>query len=421
MENEAVTVKIFGREVGKLAAEPDNDRVIFQYRDGYFRDLPNIFPFVIKKTDRPQMFKGAENRPFRGLPSVIADSLPDDFGNMLFNDWLKRRGKEPGSLSPLEQLTYISDRGMGALEYYPAKDIPEAGSMKLEEIIGILDRVILSKREGTQPDLNEAALFNIFRMGTSAGGARPKLIISRNKVTGEIAPGDIHTSNEWGHYLVKLHLEHVDTDYNRARVEYAYYLLARHCGIKMSPSMMVGEQHFATSRFDRSDGKKRHVLTASGIAGWDFHDPFVSSYTDLFQLAVALKVPHRDIGELFRRMVFNVVMANGDDHLKNHSFIYREESDAWELAPGYDINYPLNALNKYGSVPRALMINRKRRGIERADLMGLAKKYSVKAGERIIDQVIEGAMEWERFADEALVPEKVAMAIQGDHDYLESD
>jgi serine/threonine-protein kinase HipA len=202
-------------------------------------------------------------------------------------------------------------------------------------------------------------------------------------------PGDINHTSDYHHYLVKLHLDE-ELGYHRERIEYAYYHTTTQLGIEMSDSKLMDDKHFATLRFDRINGRKIHVLTASGLTGWDFKDPLVSSYENLFDLALFLKLPHVEIEQLFRRMIFNLVYANLDDHLKNHSFRYDQENDKWHLAPAYDITYALNPLLHFTKTSRALSINGKRTDIVHSDILELASKYTIRDAKGIIKNTING-------------------------------
>ena len=234
---------------------------------------------------------------------------------------------------------------------------------------------------------------NIFKIGTSAGGARPKILISEHRKTGQIIPGDLVYSDEYDHYLVKLSVDE-NLNFNQEIIEYAYYLTAQHLGIRMMPSKLIDNQHFATLRFDRQNGTKQHILTATGLTGWDFKNPEMSSYENLFELALFLKIPHREIEELYRRMVFNVIFCNIDDHLKNHSFIYDAEKDTWHLAPAYDLTYALNPLLDYKKTSRALSINQKRVDIGVADLLKIADLFTIKNAKNVIAEIQNGVGFW---------------------------
>ncbi|MNU85229.1 hypothetical protein D3C71_749670 [compost metagenome] len=306
---------------------------------------------------------------------------------------------------------------MGALEYHPGKTIPANSTINLAEITEVLQEV-LSMKENTQAgSLNNEALLTIFKIGTSAGGVRPKILVSENKQTSELIPGDLLTSSGFNHYLIKLFLED-QTGYNQEIVEYCYYLTAIQLGIRMMPSKLIEQKHFATLRFDRQDGRKKHVLTATGLSGWDFKDFKDSSYENLFELALFLKIPHSEIDELFRRMIFNLVYCNTDDHLKNHSFIYNEQEDKWNLAPAYDLTYSLNPLMNYKRISRALSINGKRVDIDLIDVLTIADNYTIKNARNIILNTQNTIPFWNEKALENGVPSSIIKSIQADFHYL---
>ena len=387
-KNNIINVKIFGKEIGRIGLDLDTAKSSFQYHPDFLEseNYLNIFPNtgVIRKVRQAQTFSQFNNSTFKGLPPQIADSLPDLFGNLIFKTWLDT--KDQKEITALEQLAYVSNRGMGALEYDPSINLPKNTEIDLKEIVDILKSVLDTKRESAGPQLNSDALINIFKIGTSAGGARPKILISEHKATGKIQPGDLEYSDAYDHYLVKLALDD-ETNYPREVVEYCYYLTARELGINMMDSKLIDNKHFATLRYDRIEGQKMHTLTATGLTGWDFKDPAVSSYENLFKLATFLKVPHAQSQELFKRMVFNLIYNNTDDHLKNHAFIYNTEIDRWFLSPAYDLTYPLNPLLQYKRTSRALSINGKRTEINIKDVLSIAEMYTIKNAKGIIKNV----------------------------------
>jgi serine/threonine-protein kinase HipA len=344
---------------------------------------------------------------------MIVDSLPDVFGNIIFKKWMESGSKEFNQISVIEQLAYVADRGMGALEYRPSKELPQSSSIDLTEIITVLKEVLQAKDEQHESTLNHDSLLNIFKIGSSAGGARPKILISEHKTTGEIIPGDLNHSSEYNHYLIKLHLDD-ELDYSREVIEYCYYLTAKHLGITMMPSKLIEQKHFATLRFDRQNDQKKHVLTATGLTGWDFQSPKDSSYENLFELALFLKVPYRDIEELFKRMVFNVVFFNTDDHLKNHSFIYDEDQDKWNISPAYDITYSLNPLMNYTRTSRALSINGKRVDITLEDVLTIAETFTIKNPKKVIKEIQDAIAYWIEQAHELNLPTQIVQSIQRD-------
>lgn len=409
-----VEVSIFGQEIGKIGYDEDQRKSLFQYNSDFFdsNELTQLFPFIFKRVKNVQIFTEFENETFRGLPPMIANSLPDVFGNLIFKEWLESTQKA-AKISPLEQLTYVANRGIGALEFKPISPIEENNNFNLGEVIEVLKKVLDSKRENTGEKLDHLALLNIFRIGTSAGGVRPKILISEHKISGEIIPGDLVFSNDYNHYLVKLCLDD-ENSYNKEKVEYAYYLLAKKLDINMMPSKLIDDKHFATLRFDRQNGEKHHTLTACGLTGWDFKNPENSSYENLFKLALGLKIPQKEINELYKRMIFNLVFANIDDHLKNHSFIYNKKTNAWNLSPAYDLTYPLDALKNYTRVSRALSVNNKRIEIQLKDVLKIADDFSVKNPKGIIQDVQLISKSWRDIAKNLDIPTKVIETIEKD-------
>jgi len=256
-----IDVIAFGQEIGKLGYDLDQRKSFFQYNPEFLESgqYSKLFPFIFKRTKPAQVFTEYHQDTFQGLPPMIADSLPDTFGNIIFQEWLTARGIQ--KVTPLEQLAYVADRAMGALEYKPIKELPNSTKVNIDEVVNILEKVLKLKEDTSGKDLSELSLLNVFKIGTSAGGARPKILISEHKETGNIIGGDRETSDDYNHYLVKLHIDNTD-GYNKERVEYAYYLLAQEAGIVMMPSKLIENKHFATLRYDRQNGEKQHDLTS---------------------------------------------------------------------------------------------------------------------------------------------------------------
>ncbi len=223
----------------------------------------------------------------------------------------------------------------------------------------------------------------------------------------------METSAQYNHYLIKLSIDE-EQGYSKEQIEFIYYKIANQVGVEMMPSKLVDNKHFATLRFDRQNGKKQHVLTASGMTGWDFKKPDNSNYENLFRLALDLKLPHKDLQQLFKRMIFNLVFANIDDHLKNFSFIYDEENDKWNLAPAYDLTYPLDALLNYTRVTRALSVNGKRNNIVKADVVEIANLFTIKNPNGIINEVVEAAKMFRPLAEHYQIPLRVIDKIESE-------
>ncbi|HTN45829.1 MAG TPA: type II toxin-antitoxin system HipA family toxin [Flavipsychrobacter sp.] len=412
-KNNLITVACFGQEIGRLGFDPDRGASFFQYNADFLAQekYVRLFPLVFRRIRQTQVFDKYNNETFRGLPPMIADSLPDLFGNIIFRTWIESNNRDVQDISVLEQLAYVGSRGMGALEYRPATSIATGDTIDINEIAHVVGQVLDQKQHINAPQLDHTSLLNIFKIGTSAGGMRPKILVAEHKATGNIIPGDIVYSDDYHHYLIKLGLDE-QRSYSRELIEYVYYLAATHAGIQMMPSKMINKRHFATLRFDRQNGQKKHILTATGLTGWDYTDPKVSSYEQLFDLALFLKCPHKDVDQLFRRMVFNLVFANHDDHLKNHSFIYDEVRDSWGLAPAYDLTYSLNPELNIKTTSRALSINGKRTGIDMNDLSAIAEKYTIKHFKGTISAIEEAVDFWIQTAKEHDVPAGVIAAIQ---------
>ncbi|WP_310991714.1 type II toxin-antitoxin system HipA family toxin [Aequorivita marina] len=409
-----IDVIVFGQEIGKLGYDIDKGKSFFQYNPEFLESgqYSKLFPFIFKRTKPVQVFAEYHQDTFQGLPPMIADSLPDTFGNIIFQEWLTARGIQ--KVTPLEQLAYVADRGMGALEYKPVKELPNTTSINIDDIVSILEKVLNLKDDTSGASLDELSLLNVFKIGSSAGGARPKILISEHKETGRIIAGDRETSAHYNHYLVKLHLDDSD-GYNREKVEYAYYLLAQEAGIDMMPSKLIEDKHFATLRYDRQNGEKQHVLTVTGLTGWDFKSqPENSSYENVFKVGLGLEVPHKDLQQLFKRMVFNVVFRNVDDHLKNHSFIYNKEANSWNLGPAYDLTYVLNPFFAYKTTSRALSINGKRTEIALKDLLNIAEEFAIKNPKGIIEEVQELRSRWPEVATGIEIPEHIIDKIEKD-------
>lgn len=414
-KNNLIAVHCFDQEIGRVGYDENQHKTTFQYNPEFLDSglYQNIFPLILKKTRQPQVFSLYNGEAFRGLPPMIADSLPDMFGNLIFKAWLESKHKSFEKISVLEQLTYVANRGMGALEYRPGKVVSKNATIDIEEITGILKKVLHNKKETLAEGLTSASLLNIFKIGTSAGGARPKILVSRHKENASIIPGDLEYSAAYDHYLVKLSIDE-QNGYHREVIEYGYYQTATALGIEMMPSELISGKHFATTRFDRIAGKKKHILTASGMTGWDYIKSDNSSYENLFKLAVHLKLSPVEMEELYRRMVFNVVFFNTDDHMKNHSFIYNQETENWALSPAYDITYSLNPELNFTKVSRNLSINNKRMDITLDDLISIAEKFTIKNPKGFISDIQNGVGLWQENMQALAIPEKIIQKMKQD-------
>lgn len=417
-------VKIWGELVGAVAWNEATGVAGFEY-DARFKRLGwELAPLKMPLADTrkeirfPELRKGrsADHDTFRGLPGLLADVLPDRYGNQLINMWLARQGRPQDSMNPVEMLCFIGTRGMGALEFEPIafKENKRTFGVEIESLVDIA-RKMLSKKEAFVTNLQkeeEHAVMDILKIGTSAGGARPKAVIAYNEKTGEVKSGQTHSPNGFEHWLIKLDgVSDVQLGASKGygRVEMAYYNMAKACGIDMMPSKLLeenGRAHFMTKRFDREDGDiKHHIQTFCGIKHFDYNEVTSFSYEQLFQTMRELKLPYPDAEQLFRRMVFNVVARNCDDHTKNFSFRLKKGAK-WELAPAYDICHAYKPDHKWVS-QHALSINGKRKDITQEDLLVIGKSINNKKALATIKQISEVVSEWKSFANAVNVSPKL--------------
>jgi len=413
-------VKIWGRLVGAVAWDVDSGFATFEY-DPKFKTLGwDLAPLKMPVSDNRNPFSFPELRKdknsaydtFKGLPGLLADALPDKYGNQLINLWLAQQGRPQDSMNPVEMLCFIGTRGMGALEFEPAvlKETKRTFSVEIDSLVATAQKM-LDQREAFTTNLNkdeEQAVLEILKIGTSAGGARPKALIAWNEKTGEVKSGQTKAPKGFEHWLIKLDGVsdvQLGNSHGYGRVEMAYYNMAKASGIDMMPSRLLeenGRAHFMTKRFDRAGGEvKHHIQTFCALKHFDFNLVNSFSYEQLFQCMRELKLTYADAEQMFRRMVFNVIARNCDDHTKNFSFLLRQ-GGKWELAPAYDICHAYRPGSEWVS-QHALSINGKRKGITKADLLVIGESIRCKKASEIVDQINETVNQWKRFADDAKV------------------
>lgn len=349
---------------------------------------------------------------FKGLPGLLADSLPDRYGNQLINRWLAQQGRPQDSMNPIEMLCFIGTRGMGALEFVPStlKEYKRSYSLEIDSLVEIA-RNMLTKRTEFSSNLlcdEEKAVMDILKIGTSAGGARPKALIAYNEKTGEVKSGQTNAAKGFEQWLIKLDGVS-DAQFGASsgygRVEMAYYLMATACGIEMMPSRLLeenGRAHFMTKRFDREGGAtKHHIQTFCAINHFDFNLVNSFSYEQLFQTMRELRLSYPDAEQMFRRMVFNVLARNCDDHTKNFSFRLKKDG-IWELAPAYDLCHAYKPDSRWVS-QHALSIQGKRTDFNKNDLLEVGESIKCKKAASIIDEIGAIVSRWKSFADEVEV------------------
>jgi len=403
-------VNIWNTRVGAIAWNPDSGLGTFQYDQNFIKSGINLSPILMPLENGDVLYQFPENRnnsTFKGLPGLLADILPDKYGNALINTWLTSQGRPTNSLNPVETLCFIGKRGMGALEFEPVQPNSKNISTKIElgSLIDIAEEILTGKKDFTSnlTEGEEKALFEILKIGSSAGGARAKALIAYNPATREIRSGQASAPKGFEHWLIKfdgVSDSQFGASMGYGRVEMAYYKMAIDAGIQMMESSLLeenGRAHFMTKRFDRENGKEKiHVQTFCAIRHFDFNEVNLYSYEELFETMRMLSLSYPEAQELFRRMVFNVMSRNCDDHTKNFAFIMNKPS-GWKLAPAYDICHAYRPDSSWVS-QHALSINGKRKNIDRKDLLVVGKSMNIKNAEEIIDKVSSIVSNWNNYA-----------------------
>lgn len=413
-------VNLFGQRMGTFRWDDRYQTVQFEYdRDFVGRGWEPSPLMMPVREGRIYSFTGLNRETYMGLPGMLADSLPDTYGRALFDRWLALTGRTSGN--PVETLCFLGRRCMGAMEFEPAIEAGYNPDQRFE-IDSLVDvaREALSNKATFGVNLNDdkkAAIAEILRLGTSAGGQRAKAIIAYNKATGEVRSGQVEAPAGFDYYLIKLDGVSAQADFreteNYGRLEYSFYKLATACGIDMTECSLLeenGRAHFMTRRFDREGGRKVHMQTLCGMAHYDFRLLRAYSYEQAFGVMRALRLPYSDAQEMFRRIVFNVIVRNQDDHTKNISFLMGEDG-RWRLSPAYDMGYAYNPQGGWTAMHQ-MSVNGKYDKITRDDLLALATANNIKNPSEIIEEVQETASRWTEIAREADVPKEMISAIE---------
>lgn len=412
-------VKLYDWDLGVVQWEDSQGLARFEYAPTFISTGIQPSPITMPvKTGRVYSFAGLGRETFKGLPGLLADSLPDTYGRALFDRWLALTGRT--SANPIETLCYLGKRSMGALEFEPAMDKLHNPKERIdvELLVDVANEVLTYKKDfiTNLSDNKRKGIADIVRLGTSAGGQRAKAIIAFNKKTGEVRSGQIEVPEGFEHYIIKLDGVSAEAEFretqNFGRLEYSFYLLAKESGIEMSDSFLLeenGRAHFMTKRFDRDGGKKIHMQTLCGLAHYDYHMPRVYSYEQAFNVMRTLHLSYSEAQQMFRRMVFNVVIRNQDDHTKNISFLM-DRHGKWKLSPAYDIGFAFNPKGDW-TASHQMSINGKFDKLTRQDLLRFAEKNNIKEAKEIIEEVTEIAMRWSKIAHEVGVPSQMIDAI----------
>lgn len=412
-------VNMFGLPVGTFSWDERYQVAQFEYDGGFVGRGLEPSPLMMPvREGRVYSFAGLGKDTYMGLPGLLADSLPDTYGRALFDRWLALTGRT--SSNPVETLCFLGKRCMGALEFEPAMDMGYDPNQRFEiDSLVEVAREALAQKSSFGTNLNadrKAAIAEILRLGTSAGGQRAKAIIAYNKTTGEVRSGQVKAPEGFDYYLIKLDGVSAQAGFrsteNYGRLEYSFYLLAKECGIEMTECSLLeenGRAHFLTRRFDRQGGRKVHMQTLCGIAHYDFHLHRAYSYEQAFGVMRALRLPYSEALQMFRRLVFNVVVRNQDDHTKNISFLM-DEDGCWRLSPAYDMGYAYNPRGGW-TATHQMSVNGKFDDITRDDLLALASANNIKDASMVIDEVCGVVSHWPEVAGNLGVPEKTISTI----------
>jgi serine/threonine-protein kinase HipA len=391
-------VRLWGSDVGAVASDPASGFEVFEYTPAWRRRGIEFAPLTMPTRDGAKyVFPALPRATFMGLPAALADALPDAFGNAIVDRYLATQGVDASAVTPLDRLAYQGKRGMGALEFRPARGPRERFASAVE-----LERLVTAARAAVRGSLSaeDAGLGPLIRVGTSAGGARAKAVVAWNPATGELRSGQVPPPPGFEHWLVKFDGMGADnelgTGADYGRIEHAYALMAGQAGIDMAPTRLLeahGRAHFMTRRFDRlDDGTKVHMQSLCGLAGLDFNAIGAHSYEQLLQTSDALGLGADVRHQILRRAAFNVAVANCDDHTKNHAFVMSADG-VWSLAPAFDITHAFNPRGRW-TFQHLMSVNGRFAEIGRADLLAMADRYAIPGAKSALADVAAALDDW---------------------------
>jgi len=431
MVMEVITITYQDDVVGAVSFDTEKGLGSFEYAPGFIKKGIELSPIKMPLSNRIYSFPELDFNTFKGLPGLIADSLPDDFGNAVLNAWVAGQGRSPGDITPLQRLQYTGKRGMGALEYAPTTKLRSLNASQQVEIQSLVSiaQEILNSRDNFEVELKQngqddrEAMMSLLSVGMSAGGARPKAVLAFNEDFTQVRSGQAKVPSGFTHYLMKFdgvseHNKNKETfgdPLGYGAMEFVYHLMANKCGVDMMPCRLLQEgnrRHFITQRFDRIKNNKVHVQTLNGLAHVDYKKPGAFSYAELFGIARQLKLSAVEAEKLFKRMTFNIIARNHDDHSKNFAFILKK--DKWSLAPAYDLAYSYKPGSKWVN-SHWMSLNGKRDNFTRSDFYSLEKLspvFNKKKIDDIIDATIEHVSTWRQLAQEWDVPKTLIDEIQ---------
>lgn len=408
-------VRLWGTTIGAVLLEDGNPYASFEYDPSFIRSGIQVSPLMMPLARTVYRFPALFTNTFHGLPGLLADSLPDAFGNAVIDAWLARQGRTPESFNAVERLCYTGTRGMGALEFFPLMDpgYPSDTQLEIEKLVQLASD-ILKNRETLKVSFGkeaEKAMRQILQVGTSAGGARAKAVIAWNPDTNEVRSGQIRTGPGFYHWLMKFdgvqgnRDKELEDPAGYGSIEYAYYLMARDAGVEMNESRLFaedGRKHFMTRRFDRTDdGGKLHMQSLGAMAHFDYRMDGAYSYEQVFPIMRELDLPPASVEQFFRRMAFNIVARNQDDHVKNIAFLMNRRG-IWRLAPAYDVTYSFQQRGRWTG-RHQMSMNGKRDGFAMEDFIQCGHAANLVRGraETIVSEVCASVGRWREFAGTA--------------------
>ena len=405
-------VYIWGEYAGAVLWNENTASATFEYEPSFVNKGWDLSPLMMPiNENRAHSFRDLSKDTFMGLPGLLADALPDAYGKALLDRWLVSLGRT--FANPVERLCYQSKRSMGALEFIPAKDdyLDKSSVIEISSLVQVAAEV-LSDKSNLETNLKEdtkEALINIIKVSTSAGGQRAKAVIAYNDITGEVRSGQLDAAEGFDHWLLKLDgvtNAVLGDPQHYGKIEYAYYKMALKAGIEMTECRLLeenGRSHFMTKRFDRKGGNEKiHMQTLCGIAHYDYKMLHAYSYEQAFQVMRRLRLPYGQAEQMFKRMVFNVIARNQDDHTKNISFLM-DRTGTWMLSPAYDMSWAYNPKGEWTS-HHQMSINNKWDNITRTDLLAVAEAMHIKKADSIINEICDAVSMWPIVAKELDIP-----------------
>jgi serine/threonine-protein kinase HipA len=417
-----VEVRAWDRLVGAVALDPKLGYYAFEYAPAFANSGIELSPLAmpLSKAQQPFIFPDLPELTYRRMPAMLADALPDDFGNGLVDAWMANQGVAAQDISALDRLAYMGRRGMGALEFHPARGPASRSATAI-----MLSELVETARQAVHGEFDNdphaaAALKQLISVGTSAGGARAKAAIAWNPRSNEMRAGQFEVEPGFEHWLLKFDGIGKDSELGESqgygRIEYAYHLMAKAAGVSMEPCRLLeegGRAHFMTKRFDRSGNRKLHTQSLCGMAQLDYRAKGVHDYSQWLNVMEQLGMNSGAFEQAFRRIAFNVMAKNCDDHSKNISFILRDQK-TWELTPAYDLTFAYNPKGEW-TYQHLMSVNGKFDGISRGDLLILADRFQIGPAAKLLSEVKDGIAHWSDFAREAALSSPQSERIAAHH------